>query len=153
MRYNIVAYRQLVPVNQKQYSIETNKFLASKLCSYEISCCLIRRMYGPIFFVTILGAFHEIAAASQHINKDLTNHYNARFHVYEEPYSIDFTYHNYEQMSRFLRTTSLRFQNLTALYSIGKSVKGMLLEKLSILLLTISTILVLKYLSRYIHVL
>ncbi|XP_074093706.1 carboxypeptidase D isoform X3 [Cotesia typhae] len=27
-------------------------------------------------------------------------------------------------MSRFLRATSLRFQNLTALYSIGKSVKG-----------------------------
>lgn len=81
-------------------------------------------MYGPIFFVSILGAFREIAAASQHINKDLMNHYNARFHVYEEPYSIDFTYHNYEQMSRFLRTTSLRFQNLTALYSIGKSVKG-----------------------------
>ncbi|XP_026294852.1 carboxypeptidase M isoform X1 [Apis mellifera] len=81
-------------------------------------------MYRPIFFVSILGVFHEIAAASQYINKDLTNHYNARFHAYEEPYNIDYTYHNYERMSRFLRTTSLRFQNLTALYSIGKSVKG-----------------------------
>lgn len=86
-------------------------------------------MYGPIFFVSILGVFHEIAAASQYINKDLTNHYNARFHAYEEPYNIDYTYHNYERMSRFLRTTSLRFQNLTALYSIGKSVKGMLFKK------------------------
>lgn len=74
----------------------------------------------------MLGAFHGTAAASQHVNKDLSNQYNARFHAYEEPYSIEFTYHNYEQMSRFLRTTSLRFQNLTALYSIGKSVKGML---------------------------
>ena len=86
-------------------------------------------MYRPIFFVSILGVFHEIAAASQYINKDLTNHYNARFHAYEEPYNIDYTYHNYERMSRFLRTTSLRFQNLTALYSIGKSVKGMLFKK------------------------
>lgn len=44
--------------------------------------------------------------------------------MYEEPYNIEFNYHNYEQMSRFLRATSLRFQNLTALYSIGKSVQG-----------------------------
>ena len=104
-------------------------------------------MYGPIFFVSILGAFREIAAASQHINKDLTNHYNARFHVYEEPYSIDFTYHNYEQMSRFLRTTSLRFQNLTALYSIGKSVKGMLPRKHFLVLFT--TILILIQIFTY----
>ncbi|CAK9820339.1 Carboxypeptidase M [Anthophora quadrimaculata] len=83
-------------------------------------------MCGQIFFLVFIffGAFYETAAASQHIKKDSSNHYNARFHVYEESYNIDFTYHNYDQMSRFLRTTSLRFQNLTALYSIGKSVKG-----------------------------
>ena len=90
---------------------------------------LIHRMYRLIFLaVSIFAAFRATAAASQHINKDLSNHYNARFHVYKEPYSIDFTYHNYEQMSRFLRTTSLHFQNLTALYSIGKSIKGMPLK-------------------------
>lgn len=50
--------------------------------------------------------------------------YHPRYLAYEEPYNIEFKYHNYEQMSRFLRATSLRFQNLTALYSIGKSVKG-----------------------------
>lgn len=80
-----------------------------------------------LFVFTLRGFLGETEAASQHVNKDLSSsgHYNARFHVYEEqPYGIDFTYHNYEQMSQFLRTTSLRFQNLTALYSIGKSVKG-----------------------------
>ncbi|XP_053989672.1 carboxypeptidase M-like [Hylaeus volcanicus] len=77
-----------------------------------------------LLFVSMFGAFHGTVAASQHVNKDLSNQYNARFHAYEEPYGIDFTYHNYDQMSRFLRATSLRFQNLTALYSIGKSVKG-----------------------------
>ncbi|KAG7201082.1 hypothetical protein KM043_017625 [Ampulex compressa] len=57
-------------------------------------------------------------------SKATERQHNPRFHRYEEPYTIDFSYHNYEQMSSFLRTTSLRFQNLTALYSIGKSVKG-----------------------------
>lgn len=87
-------------------------------------------MYKLIFFlVSILGGFHEIAAASQHINKDLTGHYNSRFHFYDEPYNMDFTYHNYDQMSRLLRTTSRRYQNLTALYSIGKSVNGTFLKR------------------------
>ncbi|XP_015121016.1 carboxypeptidase M isoform X2 [Diachasma alloeum] len=54
---------------------------------------------------------------------DLARHYNSRYSILDEPYGIDFKYHNYEQMSRFLRATSLRFQNLTALYSIGKSFK------------------------------
>lgn len=55
---------------------------------------------------------------------DVPRLYHPRFLTYEEPYNIEFKYHNYDQMSRFLRATSLRFQNLTALYSIGKSVKG-----------------------------
>lgn len=37
---------------------------------------------------------------------------------------LDFVYHNHEEMTRFLRATSARFPNLTALYSIGKSVQG-----------------------------
>lgn len=39
-------------------------------------------------------------------------------------YTIDFKYHDYEKMTRFLRETSSRFPSLTALYSIGKSVQG-----------------------------
>lgn len=41
-----------------------------------------------------------------------------------DPYQIDFKYHNYDRMTKFLRQTSSRFPSLTALYSIGKSVQG-----------------------------
>lgn len=52
--------------------------------------------------------------------------YNERYSAaYDEPYDIEFKYHNHDEMSRFLRTTAHRYANLTALYSIGKSVKGM----------------------------
>lgn len=37
---------------------------------------------------------------------------------------LDFVYHNHEEMTRFLRATSARYPNLTALYSIGKSVQN-----------------------------
>jgi hypothetical protein len=37
---------------------------------------------------------------------------------------LDFKYHNYDKLTKFLRTTSSKFPNLTALYSIGKSVQG-----------------------------
>ncbi|XP_037026101.1 carboxypeptidase M isoform X5 [Bradysia coprophila] len=37
---------------------------------------------------------------------------------------LDFVYHNHDEMTRFLRTTSARYPNLTALYSIGKSIQG-----------------------------
>ncbi|EAT36941.1 AAEL011016-PA [Aedes aegypti] len=38
--------------------------------------------------------------------------------------SLDFVYHNHEDMTRYLRATTARYPNLTALYSIGKSVQG-----------------------------
>ncbi|XP_068913487.1 carboxypeptidase D isoform X2 [Tenebrio molitor] len=41
-----------------------------------------------------------------------------------EPYNIAFDYHNYDQMTRFLRATTSKYPSLTALYSIGKSVQG-----------------------------
>ena len=37
---------------------------------------------------------------------------------------LDFVYHNHEELTRFLRATSARYPNLTALYSIGKSVQN-----------------------------
>ncbi|KAI5719918.1 hypothetical protein M8J76_016626 [Diaphorina citri] len=39
-------------------------------------------------------------------------------------HGLDFKHHNYEKMTKFLRQTSSRYPNLTALYSIGKSVQG-----------------------------
>jgi hypothetical protein len=42
-----------------------------------------------------------------------------------EPYNIAFDYHNYDQMTRFLRATTSKYPSLTALYSIGKSVQGL----------------------------
>ncbi|XP_031624726.1 carboxypeptidase D-like isoform X3 [Contarinia nasturtii] len=41
-----------------------------------------------------------------------------------DPGLLDFVYHNHDEMTRFLRATSARYPNLTALYSIGKSVQG-----------------------------
>lgn len=38
--------------------------------------------------------------------------------------SIDFVYHNHDDMTKYLRATTARYPNLTALYSIGKSVQG-----------------------------
>ena len=37
---------------------------------------------------------------------------------------LDWRYNDFEEMTKFLRTTSSRYPNLTALYSIGKSVQG-----------------------------
>ncbi|XP_071639447.1 carboxypeptidase D isoform X1 [Temnothorax longispinosus] len=79
-------------------------------------------MYRALFFlVFVYGSIHGMQF---HNKGDVPRLYHPRFLTYEEPYNIEFKYHNYDQMSRFLRATSLRFQNLTALYSIGKSVKG-----------------------------
>lgn len=51
------------------------------------------------------------------INQNLDSQYN-------KPYGIEYKYHDFEQMTEFLRQTTARFPSLTALYSIGKSVKG-----------------------------
>lgn len=48
--------------------------------------------------------------------------YNVEFQ--NDPYTIGFNYHNYDEMTKFLRATTSRFPTLTALYSIGKSVQG-----------------------------
>lgn len=42
-----------------------------------------------------------------------------------DDYTLDFGYHNYDRMTKYLRSTTGRFPRLTALYSIGKSVQGM----------------------------
>lgn len=49
---------------------------------------------------------------------------NVNGHHHDGSYTLDFKYHNYDKLTKFLRTTSSKFPNLTALYSIGKSVQG-----------------------------
>lgn len=50
--------------------------------------------------------------------------YAAQDLIQDQNYQLDFKYHDYDKMTKFLRTTSSKFPNLTALYSIGKSVQG-----------------------------
>lgn len=82
----------------------------------------------PFFLLGFLTSFAFVglilAQESAAPEEDLARHYNSRYSVLDEPYNVEFKYHNYEEMSRFLRATSMRYQNLTALYSIGKSVNG-----------------------------
>lgn len=40
------------------------------------------------------------------------------------PPALDFNYHNYEDMTTFLRSVNAAYPNITALYSIGRSVQG-----------------------------
>jgi len=51
-------------------------------------------------------------------------HYSSQDLVQDQSYQLEFKYHDYDKMTKFLRTTSSRYPNLTALYSIGKSVQG-----------------------------
>lgn len=37
---------------------------------------------------------------------------------------LDYNYHNFEQLTKYLRTVNAQYPSLTALYSIGKSVQG-----------------------------
>ncbi|KAJ8959056.1 hypothetical protein NQ318_022312 [Aromia moschata] len=41
-----------------------------------------------------------------------------------EPYNIEYKYHDFDKMTKFLRQTTTKYPSLTALYSIGKSVQG-----------------------------
>lgn len=41
---------------------------------------------------------------------------------------LEFNYHDYEQLTRYLRAVSAKYPALTALYSIGKSVQGGFVE-------------------------
>ncbi|XP_055300338.1 carboxypeptidase D isoform X3 [Sitodiplosis mosellana] len=60
--------------------------------------------------------------SSQQLNQ--LNDYSGSRPYTPDPGLLDFVYHNHEDMTRFLRATSARYPNLTALYSIGKSVQG-----------------------------
>lgn len=54
-----------------------------------------------------------------------------KFHNKQGPVtgpSLRFDYHNYDDLTSYLRNVNSMFPNITALYSIGKSVQGTLHE-------------------------
>lgn len=53
-----------------------------------------------------------------------SNHYSPSDFIQDPSYQLDFKYHDYDKLTKFLRTTSSKYPNLTALYSIGKSIQG-----------------------------
>lgn len=64
------------------------------------------------YFLIITNYFFNLGSAI-HFNDYKDNGLN-----------LEFKYHDHDEMTRYLRATSARFPNLTALYSIGKSVQG-----------------------------
>ncbi|VVC40091.1 Hypothetical protein CINCED_3A010143 [Cinara cedri] len=63
-------------------------------------------------------------AAGYAVDSAYGPHYSTQDLIQDQSYQLEFKYHDYDKMTKFLRTTSSRFPNLTALYSIGKSVQG-----------------------------
>lgn len=49
---------------------------------------------------------------------------NVEAQQYSSPVTVDFSYHDYDKMTKLLRQITARYPSLTALYSIGKSVQG-----------------------------
>lgn len=69
--------------------------------------------------VTTAGAGYAVDSSSAY-----GPHYSSQDLIQDQNYQLEFKYHDYDKMTKFLRTTSSKFPNLTALYSIGKSVQG-----------------------------
>ncbi len=61
----------------------------------------------------------------QSYSSQSNHHYSPSDFIQDPSYQLDFKYHDYDKLTKYLRTTSSRYPNLTALYSIGKSVQGM----------------------------
>ncbi|CAL4064786.1 unnamed protein product, partial [Meganyctiphanes norvegica] len=83
----------------------------------------------------IVGFFYVYLTAVQYIRGeeigDLPDNYLPQFDpaYFDEDLinpdtNLEFDYHNYDAMTNFLRKMSATYTNLTALYSIGKSVQG-----------------------------
>ncbi|XP_054257874.1 carboxypeptidase M isoform X2 [Macrosteles quadrilineatus] len=67
---------------------------------------------------------YSVDPSYQNQNIHYSNAHSTGTALFDDGYGLEFKYHNYDQMTKFLRTTSSRYPNLTALYSIGKSVQG-----------------------------
>lgn len=64
----------------------------------------------------------DVIAEQRNYQPGLNSNFN--LDLQSEPYGIEFKYHDFDQMTKFLRATSSKFPSLTALYSIGKSIQG-----------------------------
>lgn len=73
---------------------------------------------GAVIAPSATGAGYAVDSAFGNL------HYSSQDLVQDQNYQLEFKYHDYDKMTKYLRTTSSRFPNLTALYSIGKSVQG-----------------------------
>lgn len=70
------------------------------------------------------GSAATAAATGYAVDSAYNPHFSTQDLIQDQNYQLEFKYHDYDKMTKFLRTTSSRFPNLTALYSIGKSVQG-----------------------------
>ncbi|XP_055389602.1 carboxypeptidase M isoform X6 [Condylostylus longicornis] len=86
---------------------------------------IIRKIILPVLVLFVWNCFgqsaNELDANQQ--QQSLFQQQEPRAYVPDAQY-LDFVYHDHDELTRFLRTTSARYPNLTALYSIGKSVQG-----------------------------
>ncbi|XP_053642527.1 carboxypeptidase D isoform X4 [Cherax quadricarinatus] len=83
----------------------------------------------------VVGFFYVYLTAVQYIRGQEANqpptsyqpHYDPQYYdenLISSSNTLDFEYHNYAKMTDFVRSMSATYPNLTALYSIGKSVQG-----------------------------
>lgn len=80
--------------------------------------------YHHVAAVPGAGSSPAGTAAGYAVDSAYGPHYSTQDLIQDQSYQLEFKYHDYDKMTKFLRTTSSRFPNLTALYSIGKSVQG-----------------------------
>lgn len=93
-------------------------------------------MKPAIWYLTmiIIGFFYIYVTAIQYIKGQETGDVQQAYvHQYDPQYydenlfrggSLDFKYHDHEEMTSFMRSVAATYPNLTALYSIGKSVQN-----------------------------
>ncbi|XP_049952282.1 carboxypeptidase M isoform X1 [Schistocerca serialis cubense] len=82
---------------------------------------------APDLLVSAPDTADDASPSAPAADVDLTapEHVRAAYRQhYDGDYTLDFGYHNYDRMTKFLRMTSVKFPTLTALYSIGKSVQN-----------------------------
>ncbi|XP_050680054.1 carboxypeptidase M-like isoform X1 [Leptidea sinapis] len=84
--------------------------------------------WKAVFRVLVLIAIIEVTIAQQVsqttylAGEEPSN--SSVFESREGGLELDFSYHDHDQLTRYLRAVSARYPSLTALYSIGKSVQG-----------------------------
>ncbi|XP_050428742.1 carboxypeptidase M-like isoform X2 [Adelges cooleyi] len=72
----------------------------------------------------VINNYHGPAGSGYAVDSGYNPHFSSQDLIQDQNYQLEFKYHDYDKMTKFLRTTSSKFPNLTALYSIGKSVQG-----------------------------